>query len=59
MEIRIQLMNLIKSFSIQGQNPACRLLILDAVNEEKQTNYYQKNDFVFLMQSDENLISLS
>ena len=26
--------------------------ILDAINEPKQINYYQKNDFAFLMESD-------
>ena len=46
------LMDFIKGFSIKDLNSACRLLILDAVNEPKQINYYQKNDFTFLMESD-------
>jgi hypothetical protein len=46
------LMDFIKGFSIKELNSACRLLILDAVNEKKQINYYEKNDFTFLVESD-------
>jgi hypothetical protein len=46
------LMDFIKGFSVKNLNSACRLLILDAVNEPKQISYYQKNDFTFLMESD-------
>ncbi len=46
------LMDFIKGFSIMNLNSACRLLILDAINEPKQINYYNKNDFAFLMESD-------
>ncbi len=43
-----ELMDFIKIFSIQNHIPACRLLILDAYNKQKQLNYYIKNDFIFL-----------
>jgi len=46
------MMDFIKGFSITDLKSACRLLILDSVNETKQINYYQKNDFHFLMESD-------
>jgi hypothetical protein len=46
------LMDFIKGFSMRNLNPACRLLILDAINEQRQINYYRKNEFTFLMESD-------
>ncbi len=46
------LMDYIKEFSIENLNPACRLIILDAINESKQVKYYNKNNFLFLMESD-------
>ena len=46
------LMDFIKEFSVKNLNAACRLLILDAINEPKQIKYYQKNGFLFLMESD-------
>jgi hypothetical protein len=45
-------MDFTKEFSVQNLNPACRLLILDAINEVKQLKYYSKNHFLFLMESD-------
>jgi len=46
------LMDFIKVFAIRGLNPACRLLILDAINEQKQVNFYKRNQFTFLLESD-------
>lgn len=48
-----QLMDFIKAWVIVDHKPACRLLILDAVNQSKQIKYYSRNDFKFLLQSDE------
>jgi GNAT superfamily N-acetyltransferase len=48
-----QLMDFIKGWVSIDHKPACRLLILDAVNEIKQIRYYGRNDFKFLMASDE------
>jgi hypothetical protein len=46
------LMDFIKWFSVQNLNPACRLIILDAINEDRQLKYYNRNHFLFLMESD-------
>ncbi len=46
------LMDFIKEFSIENLNPACRLIILDAINEPQQVKYYGRNHFLFLMESD-------
>jgi hypothetical protein len=37
--------------------PACRFLMLDAVNQSKQTKFYDRNQFRFLLESDENSIT--
>jgi hypothetical protein len=47
-----QLLDFIKYWTFIEHKPACRLLILDAYNKEKQLQMYLKNDFVFLMDSD-------
>lgn len=47
-----QLLDFIKGWTFIEHKPACRLLILDAYNKEKQLTMYQKNDFVFLLDSD-------
>lgn len=49
-----QLLDFIKGWTFIEHKPACRLLILDAYNQPKQIAMYQKNDFIFLLQSDEN-----
>ncbi|SIS64706.1 Acetyltransferase (GNAT) domain-containing protein [Chryseobacterium piscicola] len=49
-----QLLDFIKGWTFIQHKPACRLLILDAYNHPKQTEMYQKNDFTFLLNSDEN-----
>ncbi|MCB9196598.1 MAG: GNAT family N-acetyltransferase [Flavobacteriales bacterium] len=43
-----ELMDFIKGYSISELKPACRLLLLDAYNKEKQLKYYQSNNFEFL-----------
>ena len=47
-------MDFIKGFSILNQKAACRLLLLDAYNKERQINFYQKNGFRFVLDADEN-----
>lgn len=47
-----QLLDFIKGWTFIEHKPACRLLILDAYNQPKQIEMYQKNDFVFLLESD-------
>jgi GNAT superfamily N-acetyltransferase len=49
-----QLLDFIKGWTFIEHKPACRLLILDAYNKPIQIAMYQKNDFVFLLDSDEN-----
>ena len=51
--IAYQLMDFIKGWVMINHKPACRLLILDAVNQPKQVKYYDRNDFKFLLKSDE------
>jgi GNAT superfamily N-acetyltransferase len=47
-----QLMDFIKGWALLDHKPACRLLLLDAYNREKQLKYYQRNNFNFLLDSD-------
>ena len=47
-----QLMDFIKQYAVEDAKPACRLLLLDAVNQPKQINYYTQNDFAFLFPDD-------
>ncbi len=47
-----QILDFIKYWTFIEHKPACRLLILDAYNELKQINMYQKNDFIFLSDND-------
>lgn len=47
-----QLLDFIKGWTFIEHKPACRLLILDAYNQLKQIAIYQKNDFLFLLDSD-------
>ena len=49
-----QLLDFIKVWTFDEFKPACRLLILDAYNQEKQLAVYQKNDFIFLHDKDKN-----
>lgn len=51
--IAYELMDFIKGWVMIDHKPACRLLILDAVNEPKQVKYYDRNNFKFLLKSDE------
>jgi GNAT superfamily N-acetyltransferase len=51
--IAYQLMDFIKGWVMIDHKPACRLLILDAVNQPKQLKYYDRNDFKFLLKADE------
>jgi GNAT superfamily N-acetyltransferase len=46
------LMDFIKGFSLKDHKPACRLLLLDALNKERQIKYYEKNGFTFLLEDD-------
>jgi len=52
--IAYDLMLFIKGFVIKDHKPACRLLLLDAINKERQIKYYKKNNFEFLLDEDEN-----
>jgi GNAT superfamily N-acetyltransferase len=47
-----QLMIFIKGWTTLELKPACRLLLLDAYNKTPQLNYYSKNGFEFLLDSD-------
>lgn len=47
-----QLLDFIKGWTFKAHKPACRLLILDAYNQPKQIAMYEKNDFIFLLDSD-------
>ena len=49
-----QLLDFIKYWTFLDHKPACRLLILDAYNQEKQLKMYLKNDFIFLSDEDRN-----
>ena len=49
-----QLLDFIKGWTFIEHKPAGRLLILDAYNQPKQIAMYQKNDFIFLLESDKN-----
>jgi hypothetical protein len=51
--IAYQLMDFIKGFSILDHKPACKFLLLDAINKEKQTTYYKNNNFDFLLNDNE------
>ncbi len=48
-----QLLDFIKGWTFIEHKPACRLLILDAYNQPKQIAMYEKNDFVFLLNTDQ------
>ena len=48
-----QMLDFIKGWTFVEHKPACRLLLLDAYNQEKQVNYYIRNDFRFLLDMDE------
>lgn len=48
-----QLMDFIKGWVTIDHKPACRLLLLDAVNQSRQIKYYDRNEFKFLLLSDE------
>ncbi len=47
-----ELMDFIKGFSVINHKPACRLLLLDAKNKERQIKYYSNNGFIFLLDAD-------
>ncbi len=47
-----QLLDFIKGWTFIEHKPACRLLILDAYNKPQQLALYEKNDFIFLLESD-------
>lgn len=51
--IAYQLMDFIKGWALIDHKPACRLLILDAINHDKQLKYYDQNGFKFLLSADE------
>ena len=50
--IAYELMDFIKGYAILDLKPACRLLLLDAYNQPRQLNYYDKNGFIFLHEND-------
>jgi len=52
--IAYQLMDFIKGYAVEDCKPACRLLLLDAVNKPKQIAYYERNEFKFLFKEDIN-----
>jgi hypothetical protein len=41
-----------QGFSLINHKPACRLLLLDALNKERQIKYYRNNGFEFLLDDD-------
>jgi GNAT superfamily N-acetyltransferase len=47
-----QLMDFIKGWALLEHKPACRLLLLDAYNRERQVKYYQRNGFNLLLDDD-------
>ena len=47
-----QLMDFIKGWATLDHKPACRLLLLDAYNKERQVKYYQRNGFNLLLDDD-------
>jgi GNAT superfamily N-acetyltransferase len=49
-----ELMKFIKGYSIIEHKPAVRLLILDAYNKDKQINFYTRNGFTFMLDTDTN-----
>jgi GNAT superfamily N-acetyltransferase len=49
-----QLMDFINGWAILDHKPACRLLLLDAYNKERQVKYYQRNGFNLLLDEDAN-----
>ena len=48
-----EMMNLIKTMAIRPNDSAIRYLVVDAVNNENVINYYKRNGFAFLFESDE------
>lgn len=48
-----KILDFIKGWIYYGHKPACRLLILDAYNKEKQLNFYTKNGFSILLKNDQ------
>ncbi len=46
-------MDFIKGYAILELKPACRLILLDAVNLPRQITYYDRNEFKFLLDEDE------
>jgi len=50
--IAYELMDFIKGFSTINHNPACRLLLLDALNKERQIRYYVNNGFQHFLLND-------
>jgi GNAT superfamily N-acetyltransferase len=50
--VAYDLMAFIKGFSIKDHKPACRLLLLDALNQPRQIQYYKRNGFEFLLDND-------
>jgi len=47
-----QLMDFIKGWALLEHKPACRLLLLDAYNKDRQVKYYQRNGFNLLLEND-------
>lgn len=52
-----ELMLFIKGFTVANNKPACRLLLLDALNKERQLKYYIKNGFEFLLEEDKDAVN--
>lgn len=49
-----ELMDFIKGYALLDHKPACRLLLLDAYNRDRQIRYYERNGFKFLLDNDKN-----
>lgn len=47
-----EMMYFIKGFATYKSKSACRFLLLDAYNKERQINYYKENDFEFVSKED-------
>lgn len=54
MGIGKELMNFVKAWFVDGNNKTgCRFLVVDSYNTERPISYYQKNDFKFLFDTEE------
>ncbi len=53
-----QILDFVKAWFRFQNKTGCRFIIVDAYNEPKVLNFYQKNDFIFLEQEEDELAQL-